>query len=107
MKKLENMHAERTTESSEAGKLLSAIRKNKQWSSIEAIIKEEEAMAYYLFASLEDQFHTSNNAFKVRKPYLQYVVDNYPGTEAANLALKYLEAKQLPPAEPAPSSPPK
>jgi hypothetical protein len=105
VKKLETMHAERTTKDSEAAKLLSAIRKNKQWASIEAAIKEKDAMAYYLFASLEDQYHTSNNAFKVRKPYLKYVVDNYPGTEAARLAQQYLDAKQFP-LEPTPSAPP-
>ena len=105
VKKLENMHAERTTEGSEAGKLLSVIRKNKQWAAVEAEIKEQDAMAYYLFASLEDQYHTSNNAFKVRKPYLKYVVNNYPDTEAARLAQQYLDAQQFP-LEPAPSAPP-
>jgi hypothetical protein len=105
-KLLADLHAKRSTRDSEAAKRLSAIRRTDQWPSIKAGIEEQEAMAFYRFAALDDQFHTSNNTFKVRKPYLEYVVENYPNTSAAELARAYLSV-QGPPAEVGPSNPSK
>ena len=102
---LKAIHAERTAKTSDAAKILTTIQRSKQWPSIHASIKEQEAMAFYRFAAMDDQYHTSNNTFKRRQPYLQYIVDNYPGTEAASLAETYLKTKE-PPAELAPSASP-